>query len=186
MPTVDIVIDVAGEAAGSPGVARSFAYSKIDPTPPLVTLSLDDDTGVTEYLWELVSQPAGATAVLSSTVVASPTFTPTASLSGTYLIKCTVNGDEVEGTNGLAFLTENLGLRKPAPGEQVEFSATRGWEAPLSALIDAVDAKLDPPVQAAAGNPDGVASGTVGQLYWDTTNEVLYVNHDGSTGWHVV
>ncbi len=101
MPTVNIVIDVAGEAAGSPGVSRSFVYSKIDPAPPLVTLSLGDGTGVTSYLWEIVSQPVGASATLSSAVVASPTFTPTASIPGTYLVACTVNVDEEYGRNGL-------------------------------------------------------------------------------------
>lgn len=139
MPTVDIVIDVAGEAAGVPGEAREFAYSKIDPTPPLVTLSLDDDTGVTEYLWELLSQPIGASAVLSSTTVASPTFTPTAGKSGSYLVACTVNGDEEYNENGLAFFTEYLGLRKPAVGETTHFNTTRGWQETVANLADEVD-----------------------------------------------
>lgn len=185
MPTVDIVIDVAGEAAGSPGVARTFVYSKIDPTPPLVTLSLDDDTDVTSYLWAIAAQPYGATAVLSSTTVASPTFTPTASIPGTYLVECTVNTDEEYGRNGLAFLTELLGGRKPAPTEVSQFGA-RGWETALAGWFDEVETKSHPRTLTDTGTPDGVVSGAVGQLYFDTTNKILYVNHDGATGWYVV
>lgn len=139
MPTVDIVVDVAGEPSGIPGVARSFTFDKVSPVPPLVTLSLDDNTGITEYAWEIVSQPQGAAVSLSNPAAPSPTFTPAASISGTYLIECVVNGGETYGRSGLAFLTPNLALRKPAPTETKQFSGTRGWEIPLSELIDYVD-----------------------------------------------
>lgn len=140
MPTIQVVIDVEGEAPGSPGVSRTFNYSKVSPTPPLVTLSLDDDTGITEYAWEIVRQPQGAAAVLSNPAAASPTFTPAASISGTYLVECVVNGDvNSYGRNGLAFLTRSLGMRKPAPTETKQFSPVRGWEIPLAELIDIVD-----------------------------------------------
>jgi hypothetical protein len=43
-----------------------------------------------------------------------------------------------------------------------------------------------PPNLSGAGNPVGVTSGIVNQLYWDTTNKMMYVNHDGSTGWYLV
>lgn len=136
---VQIVIDVAGEAGGTPGVARVFDYTKVDPTPPLVTLSLS--AAADTYAWEIVSQPEGASAVLSSETASSPTFTPTASVPGTYLVQCTATsgGSEVVLRNGIAFRTEHLGLRKPAPGEGVEFNATRGWEAALGVVLDAVD-----------------------------------------------
>lgn len=147
---VKIVIDVAGEVAGIPGVARVFDYTKIDPTPPLVTLSLDDNTGITTYLWEIFSQPEGGTAVLSDPGVASPTFTPTTAVPGSYLIRCTVNSGAQVVRNGLAFRTEHLGLRKPAPGEGVEFNTTRGWEAALGVVLDAVD-DMGSAVYASAG-----------------------------------
>lgn len=137
--TIEIVIDVSGEAAGSPGVAREFVYGKIDPTPPTVTCSLDDDTGITSYFWEFVSQPVGASAVFSSSSAPAPTFTPTVSVSGTYLIKCTVNGGADFNTNALAFTTENRALRKPAPGETTQFSDSRGWDIALSEMINAFD-----------------------------------------------
>lgn len=140
--TVKIVIDVAGEVAGSPGVARTFDYTKVYPTPPLVTLSLDDNTGITTYAWEIVAQPEGVAVTLSDPAVPSPTFTPAASIPGTYLVECVVNGGDQEARNGLAFRTENLGLRKPAPGETTQFSSDRGWEIALAKLIDAVDSLL--------------------------------------------
>lgn len=137
--TIEIVIDVSGEAAGSPGVAREFVYGKIDPTPPTVTCSLDDDTGITSYFWEFISQPVGASAVFSSSAAAAPTFTPTVSVSGTYLIKCTVNGGADFNTNALAFTTEIRAIRKPAPGETTQFSDGRGWEIAMAGMIDAFD-----------------------------------------------
>ena len=138
MATVQIVVDVAGEAAGTPGESRTFAFTKISPSAPLVTLSLGDTTGVTSYLWEIIRQPEGATAELSSTTAAEPTFTPTAAVAGTYLIGCTVNGGTTANI-GLSFLTEHLGLRKPAPTETDQFNSTRGWEAALAGLMDEVD-----------------------------------------------
>jgi len=137
--TIEIVIDVSGESAGSPGVAREFVYGKIDPTPPTVTCSLDDDTGITSYFWEFISQPVGASAVFSSSSVPAPTFTPTVSVPGTYLIRCTVNGGEDFNTNALAFSTENRAIRKPAPGETTQFSDTRGWDIAMSNMVDTLD-----------------------------------------------
>ena len=133
-----IQVDVAGEAAGTPGVSREFTYAKVSPTPPLVTLSIPAG-GVTQYAWEILSQPTGASATLSSLTVASPTFTPTATIDGTYLIQCTINGGADYGRVGLAFSSQNLVIRKPAPGETTEFSATRGWEAAMEKVIDYVD-----------------------------------------------
>jgi hypothetical protein len=144
-----VVIGVEGESSTDPGVARSFEYPKIDPTPPLVTLSVSY-AGATEYAWEIVSQPVGASAVLSDETAPEPTFTPTASVPGSYLLKCTVNGGEAVFTNGLAFLTQHLSLRKPAPGETNQFSATRGWEAALGVVLDEVDA-LGSSIQDAKG-----------------------------------
>lgn len=138
MATVQIVIDVAGESAGTPGESRTFAFSKIDPTPPLVTLSIDDTTGITSYLWSIDQQPEGASASLSSDTDAAPTFTPEASVAGTYLISCIVNGGTTAYV-GLAFLTEHLGLRKPAPTETTQFSTSRGWEVALAGVMDEVD-----------------------------------------------
>jgi len=137
--SIDVVIDVAGEAAGSPGIAREFAYSKVSPAPPLVTLSLADTTGVTSYQWSIIGQTDGASAILSSVTAASPTFTPTANVAATYIVECIVNSGEAYARNALAFSTQYLGLRKPAPGETIQFGSSFGWEEALSEVIEAID-----------------------------------------------
>lgn len=134
----NIVIDVAGEAAGSPGVARDFIYSKISPTPPLVTLSIDDNTGITTWAWEILAQPTGASATLGTPTASTTTFTPTAAIPGTYLIRVTLNGTIVL-TNAVAWRTQNENYRYPAPGEKTEFSSTRGWEPDVNAIHVAIE-----------------------------------------------
>ena len=101
-----IIINVAGESTGTPGVARTFTYSKISADSPLVTLSIASTSGVTSYYWELVSIPVGSSAVLSDPTVASPTFSATQAVPGTYLVRVTINAGQSTGTNALAFLTE--------------------------------------------------------------------------------
>jgi len=134
----EIIISVEGQTPGSPGVALEYAYSVVSPTPPLVTLSIDDDTGVTGYTWEIVDQPVGASATLSSETAASPTFTPTADVSGTYLIRVTLDGTSEVLTNAVAFSTRYLSLRKPAMGELYEYPG-KGFLVDFEEIIDAVD-----------------------------------------------
>jgi len=153
--TVQILIDVTGESAGSPGVARSFAYSKVSPTPPLVTLSLADVTGITEYVWELVSKPEGSSSSLSNPSSAVATFTPTADVHGTYLIQCTVNGGADYSRSAVAFTTKHRGVRIPAPSETTEFGA-RGWDSALSDFNDKFDSFWG------QSPPDGVVTVTHG------------------------
>ena len=136
----NIVIDVAGEAAGSPGVAREFAYEKIDPTPPLVTLTIDDNSGITQWLWSILDQPDGASATLSNPTTNTATFTPDAAIPGTYLIQCQFNGGASYARNAVAWTTKNLTIRIPAAGEAGEFSTTKGWALALRELIEIVDA----------------------------------------------
>ena len=66
---------------------------------------------------------------------------------------------------------------------------TSSFDGVLSSADDTVQKALDTIDDmnlSGAGNPNGVTSGNVNQTYWDTTNKVLYINHDGSTGWYVV
>ena len=135
MPTVDIVINATGKSAGSPSVAREFTYEDLI-AAPLVTLSLNDSTGVTSYLWQILDKPPDSASVLSSATAASPTFSPDS--TGTYLIKCTVNGSD-SNTNAVAYTTQQREFRKPAIGETKEFN-TSGWMLNLNELIDIVDA----------------------------------------------
>lgn len=161
---VNIVLTVAGQGSGSGGESRSFEYSVVDPTAPLVTLSLSDTTGVTTYLWEILSQPVGASVSLSSDSVASPTFTPKNSTWGTYLIRCTVtrNGSQEIGTIGLSFKTPIRDMRFPAAGEKTEFSGSNGWMEAEQVLYEIVD-------------------GLSLTGYWDRTGTILSPSTAGDT-----
>ena len=193
----DIVIDVAGEAAGVPGVAREFAFSKIDPTPPLVTLSIDNNTGITQWYWEILSQPAGATAVLSTPNASTTTFTPDAFISGTYLLQCTFNGGPSAATNAVAWKTRYQDLRVPAPGEETEFGADRGWDPAVEklyslfdsgkggqrrrAVLDYVDCTAAPPTEVSGDRY--ILDDTVGTVNanWDGASKLDIVEFDGTT-----
>lgn len=125
----NIIITVTGQGSGSGGESRAFPYSIIQASPPLVSLSIDNVTGVTSYLWELLNQPYDASASLSSQSSSNPNFTPTATKWGSYLIRCTIlrNGVQEIGTVVLSFRTPNHDLRFPAAGEKIEFHTDDGW-----------------------------------------------------------
>lgn len=48
-------------------------------------------------------------------------------------------------------------------------------------LIDAADIDGSVPALTGSGPPTSVA--LQGTLYWDTTNQVAWINSDGATGW---
>lgn len=137
--SIQIVIDISNEGQGSPGVARTFPYTKLSETP-VVTLSLASTSGVTSYNWSLVDIPEGSAAVLSSSTAATPTFSP--DVRGTYLVQCTVNDGQAYARNAIAFTTENQALRIPAAGETLEFDSTSGWKDALTELFDSVDSGM--------------------------------------------
>lgn len=137
MPSVNIIIDLVGEPSGVPGEARSFLYSKIATDVERVSLSLDSSAGITTWFWEIVDKPLGSTATLSTPTASTTYFDATIAAEGTYLIRCTINSTSA-GTNAVAFLTENLELRKFAAGENLEFGAN-GWTTALNEIIDAVE-----------------------------------------------
>ena len=134
--TVPIVMDVATKPGGVPAVPQEFPFADAG---LVVTLSVSPITGISTYLWEILDQDENASAVLSNATDAEPTFTMTALVSGTYLIRCTINGGEDFGDNAVAIRTQNLDIRKPAAGEQTLFSATEGWKKALNRAIDAWD-----------------------------------------------
>lgn len=152
MPDVQIVIDVSGEAAGAPSVAREFPFSKLAASP-VVDLSLADTTGINSFLWEIIDQPYPLVTPISfaDPTLAQQQFTLTELISGTFLFRCTVNGGEAFGNNGLAFLTQNRGFRQPSAFEVREFDQVRGWQPSLYDVIAAMDALISPSVPL-AGN----------------------------------
>jgi hypothetical protein len=150
--SIQIVVDVTGESAGTPGVARTFDYTKLG-TSPTVTLSLDDTTGVTSYYWEFVDVPVGSSSSLSSSTTAEPTFDP--DVVGTYLVQCTANSGEAYARNAVAFTTQYQGLRKPAAGETNEFDVVSGWRAAIDELFDTADGSSSTDSDAIHDNIDG-------------------------------
>ena len=163
---VNIILTVAGQGSGSGGESREFTYSIVNPTAPLVTLTIDDVTGVTSYLWEILNQPLGAATSLSSSTNPAPTFTPTDSIWGTYLIRCTIIRNTVQeiGTVALSFKTPNKDMRFPAAGEKTEFSLVNGWMEAEHVLYEIVD---------------NLVSGGTG--YWDRTGTILSPLNAGDT-----
>lgn len=139
MVSVNIVINVAGEPPGVPGQSRTFPFSKIETLSPLVTLSIENTGGVFSYLWEILKQPVGASAIFDDPTSATPSFSPTVAIDGTYIFKCTVNGGEAYQLKGLAFTSPLSALRKIAPGETTEFDDDRGYSLAYDDLINKLD-----------------------------------------------
>lgn len=150
MPSLLIVLEVEGESPGIPGESRTFEYSTIASDPPVVTAKLNDTSIVESYFWEFLDFPKGSNPVWNDPTLAQPTFTPAVTVTGTYLIRCTINDGESASTIGLAFLTDGLSLRKLAAGEGPQFDSIQGW----------VDAYND-----LVGKVDGLGGGVGGKLH---------------------
>lgn len=174
MAAPQIIIEVAGQGPGAPAVPRTFPFSLVDGLPPLVTLKLASTVGVTSVEWSILDQDENAVAVLSDPNVLEPTFLPTAGVSSTYLVQVIVNGGAF-ARNGLAFLTENLGIRKPAAAETNQFDALDGWKLAVNRLIDILDA-----IGGGGGGGAADASGAryipTGETYTVPENSVLFVD----------
>lgn len=97
------------------------------PLNTLVTLSNMDEGGESTYEWAIISQPSGATDVLSSTSVETVTFTPTK--EGSYLIRLIVNKGALESTDLVIAAVRELQTRNriPAAGETTENDTATGW-----------------------------------------------------------
>ncbi len=175
--SIQIVVDVTGETSGTPGVARTFDYTKLG-TSPTVTLSLDDTTGVTSYYWEFVDIPVGSSADLSSSTTAEPTFDP--DVVGTYLVQCTVNSGEAYARNAVAFTTQYKGLRKPAAGETTEYDVVSGWRAAMDALFDTADGAITTDTDAIHDNVDGEINAITPKAS-PVTGDLLLIEDSGDT-----
>ena len=133
---VDIGIKIAqfGAPPGGPGESRedlSLGYE--------VSLSNNDNAGVTSWNWELVSKPYTSSAVLNNTSLSTASFTP--DVAGSYLIQLMLNG-RVKQRVVAAVLTGRLGLRIPAAGESSEFvgGAFKAITDSLGSLETTIDA----------------------------------------------
>ena len=112
-------------------------------TGVVVNLSNANDGGVTSWLWQFVSKPPGSTAIISTPLASTASFTP--DIVGSYLIKLTVSGgsgsdiDEVIG----AVLTPVLNMRIPAAHEESEFDPLQGWAEAFHVALIALDSSIN-------------------------------------------
>jgi len=103
------------------------------------TLTNTDNTGVTSWLWQLLSKPPGSTVSIVNPMNATASLTP--DVVGSYLIKLTVSDgvdsddDQVIG----AVKTQYLDMRVPAAGETTEFNGTNGWAEGIYNALIAID-----------------------------------------------
>lgn len=83
--------------------------------------------GATSYQWELLDIPEGSAANLTTPTAQNSGFT--LDIEGTYLIRFTVDGIDVEQAIAAAqYVSPSLGLvRIPAAGETFEGDLTKGW-----------------------------------------------------------
>lgn len=150
IPTIRI--NVAGLAAGTPGVSRTATAAQ--GVGQVVTLADPANTGSGTHLWELIP-PYDSAATLSSTSSPSPTFT--VDVPGDYLLFKTFT----DGAGAAASFTPDVtipslkrsiqgGLRVflangtalPAAGETQQFSSSQGWATAAGPLFRASDARL--------------------------------------------
>lgn len=134
MASAQIVIDQSGAPAGSPSLSRSDLALSIP-----VVLTNGDNTSVRVWRWALVASPPGSTAVLTSTVGATTSFTP--DIEGSYLIELQVNeGRSGERDRRIAAVLNADGLRFPVSGEGTEFNEdgnTQGYGPDLDEILRA-------------------------------------------------
>lgn len=103
----------------------------------VITLSNQNNTGVSSWLWQIADKPTGSVASLSSS--STPTATITLDVEGTYLIKLTVNGGESTNTATAAIPTLLTGIRLPAAGEKAESDPVRGWTPALNSALQSLE-----------------------------------------------
>lgn len=160
MPTVAIRIN--GAAAGP----------NLDlPINTLVTLTNNDNTGVTTWNWSFITRPEGSAAAIASASSATSTFTP--DVEGTYLIQLVVNQALVTQASGrtvAAVLFVKTRQRAPAGREATEADATLGWSLANNRVLKQVTDVAADPMQVVA-----VISGESGHAVW-TKGDVAAAN----------
>lgn len=113
-------------------------------TLPITVLN-ENNTGITNWLWEIVDRPNGSMSIftLSGTNVstfATDTFVP--DKAGTYLINLKVNAGASLDQKGAAIKTTKLKYRIPAAKESIEFDGYRGWATATDLAWQSIDDSL--------------------------------------------
>ena len=133
-----ILINQSGKPAGSPSTSREDLDLNT-----LVTLTNDDNSGITSWLWEFVYKPPTSSAVISGAGTSTATFTP--DVVGSYLIKLTVSDgvSDVIDQRIAAIKTSQYEMRIPAAEETVEFDGTTGWASAIYNAFTNLDANAN-------------------------------------------
>ncbi len=109
------------------------------------TVTLTDtvvENAAANYLWEFDDAPIGSAAVLVDEDTATPTFVP--DVTGSYRIKCTVNGVFIN-YDIIAVPLENTGARIPSFRERTQYDGdgnTVGWHEAMTGFMRTTDAAL--------------------------------------------
>lgn len=133
MVTAAIVINQSGKPSGTPSTSRDDLE-----IGTLVSLSNNDNTGISTWAWEIISKPPGSSAVLDTPTLSTCSFSP--DVVGSYLVKLSVNGIVITDQRIGAVKTTNLGMRIPAAEETDEFGTSQGWAAALHHALSVLDA----------------------------------------------
>ncbi|CAB4130749.1 hypothetical protein UFOVP276_125 [uncultured Caudovirales phage] len=94
------------------------------------------------YNWGFVDKPIGSVAAITGVSSASCSFTP--DVTGTYFIRCTVDGTSFS-EQVLGVPLAHTGARIPAFGEQTEYNGygnTKGWHEALTTFMRVADQDL--------------------------------------------
>jgi hypothetical protein len=187
MPIVNIIVNQTGKSAGVAGESRDDLSINL-----LVTLTNNDNTGVTSWEWEIIAwpqtAPGDAAPVLAGTTTNTATFTPT--IRGTYVIQLIVN-DRIKDRIGAAIKTQTSSVRIPSYLEGPEFIGGWGWAASHAlATMDSFIAGGGAPSGPASGDltddyPGPVVAGLRGRVISTTapTDNQILVWNDGISEW---
>jgi len=134
-PIIQTVGSTSG--AGTAGVSRTDGV-----LAETITFSNTEGTHSGQpHVWAIRDQPVGSSQSLVNPTSATPTLVLDGALSGSYFIRCTVNGVDISSII-VTVTTAVRGLVKPAWGEQLQMNEagnTRGWMLALNDLVDVVD-----------------------------------------------
>lgn len=117
--------------------------SRDDLSLGIITLTNNNNTDVTSWLWEFISVPPGSASIIVGPATATATFI--ADSYGSYLIKLTVSDGiaTVYNKEVAAIKTTHLELRAPAAGETTEFGTTYGWAQAIYEAFNSIDDSYD-------------------------------------------
>ena len=133
MAIAKILINQLGNISGTPDESRDDILL----TNPVLLISEEND-GVNEYKWEMISKPENSSAILENDETSVATFIPDE--KGSYLIQLTINGT-ISSRKIASVKTDILALRLPAEEENGEFDG--GYDSNIINIIKELEANIE-------------------------------------------